>query len=397
VSALAALGLLLAAQAPAPAGDTPRMAQPVPQLSPDDGRTVFAKAIRWIVEQQDPSGAWGHDKVGSLWELNYSKASFHAWQYAGSALCCQTLLVADETPQVLEARKRGLEWLATSPIAKRGNHWDVDSTWAALYGFQCMVQAASHPYYASSEWQSKLRARGEELYEYLEKHQDPAGGWGYYEGPVVSRRPTWSTSFSTACVIPFLLDAERLGWKIDPAVRARAVEYVRRCRLPNGAVSYSFDPIPRRLVGESIDDVKGSLGRIQIANWALVRAGEKTVTPDRLRWGLEQFFEHHKFLDVAYQRPVPHEAYYANAGYFYFFGHYYAARVVQELPEAEQEAWHRKLRGEIAKVQRTDGSMADFIGSFYSWTYATSFGAMTIALGLHPERFHRPAAPNAPR
>jgi hypothetical protein len=198
-------------------------------------------------------------------------------------------------------------------------------------------------------------------------------------------------------VIPFLLDAERLGWKIDPAVRARAVEYVRRCRLPNGAVSYSFDPIPRRLVGESIDDVKGSLGRIQIANWALVRAGEKTVTPDRLRWGLEQFFEHHKFLDVAYQRPVPHEAYYANAGYFYFFGHYYAARVVQELPEAEQEAWHRKLRGEIAKVQRTDGSMADFIGSFYSWTYATSFGAMTIALGLHPERFHRPAAPNAPR
>ena len=395
--ALAALGLACLAQAPAAGSETSRMAQPAPQLSPDDGRTLFSKAIRWILDNQDSSGAWGHDNVGSLFELNYSKASFHAWQYAGTALCCQTLLVADETPEVVAARSKAIDWLTQSRIAKRGNDWDVDSTWAALYGFQCMVQAASHPHYSAAAWQSKLRARGEELYEYLEKHQEPTGGWGYYEGPVVSRRPTWATSFSTACVIPFLIDAERLGWKSDPAVRERAVDYVRRCRLPNGAVAYDLTPIPRALAGGGINDVKGSLGRIQIANWALSEAGEKTVTPDRLRWGLEQFFEHHKFLDVAYQRPIPHEAYYANAGYFYFFGHYYAARVVQELPEAEQEAWHRRLRGEIAKVQRSDGSMADFIGSFYSWSYATSFGAMTLALGLHPERFHRPKAQKTAR
>ena len=36
----------------------------------------------------------------------------------------------------------------------------------------------------------------------------------------------------------------------------------------------------------------------------------------------------------------------------------------------------------------------DFIGSFYSWTYATSFAVMTLEPGLHPERFERaqPAA-----
>jgi Prenyltransferase and squalene oxidase repeat len=374
------------------AGEGPRLAQPAPILSADDGRSSFSRAVGWMLSTQDAQGAWGHDKVGSLWELNYSKASFYAWQYAGNALCCQTLMVADETPQVLGALERGLDWLLKSPVAKRGSDWDIDSTWAALYGFQCMVQAASHPRYQSAAWQEKLRARGEELYAYLEEHQEPSGGWGYYEGAVTSRRPTWATSFATAGVVPFLIDAERLGWKIDAAVRARAVEYVRRCRLPSGAFAYDLTPIPRGMSGGGINDIKGSLGRIQIGHWALVRAGEKTITADRLRWGLEQFFEHHKFLDVAYQRPIPHEAYYANAGYFYFFGHYYAARVVAELPEAEQEAWHKRLRGEIAKVQRSDGSMADFIGSFYSWTYGTSFGALTLALGLYPERFHRPPA-----
>jgi hypothetical protein len=162
--------------------------------------------------------------------------------------------------------------------------------------------------------------------------------------------------------------------------------------LPNGAYEYDLRPIPRINGGEHINDVKGSLGRIQTCNWALHEAGVKTVTVDKIRQGIAWFFEHHKFLDVARLRPIPHEAYYANAGYFYFFGHYHVARAINALPEAEREAWHKKLRAHLVKAQWADGSSVDFVGSFYVYTASTSFSVLALEAGLHPERFERKGA-----
>jgi hypothetical protein len=246
-----------------------------------------------------------------------------------------------------------------------------------------LVDAAQDPRFQEKKWRARIDARGQEYAEHLLANQDPYGGWGYYEGPVVSRRPTWSTSFSTALVIPALVTAKAdLGWAIDEAMTKRAVEYVRNCALPNGAYSYSFTPIPGLNGGEHINDVKGSLSRIQVCNLARRRAGDPRVTDEKIRAGLEQFFEHHRFLALARSTSIPHESWYRNAGYFYFFGHYFAARVINELPVAEREAWHAKLRAKLVPVQGSDGSSIDFVGSFYSWTYATSFSTMALQLGL---------------
>jgi hypothetical protein len=85
-------------------------------------------------------------------------------------------------------------------------------------------------------------------------------------------------------------------------------------------------------------------------------------------------------------RPVPHEAYYANAGYFYHFGHYYAALAIEELPAAEREAWHAKLRPHLAKCQYDDGSTGDFLHSRYDILASTAYMALALDLGLPPER-----------
>ena len=99
-------------------------------------------------------------------------------------------------------------------------------------------------------------------------------------------------------MVPALIDAQALGWPIDDKVRDAAVEYVRKCALPNGAFSYDLTPVPRAMTGEGINDVKGSLGRIQVCNWALRRAGVAAVDDAHVRMGLEQFFEYHKFLEM---------------------------------------------------------------------------------------------------
>ena len=81
-------------------------------------------------------------------------------------------------------------------------------------------------------------------------------------------------------------------------------------------------------------------------------------------------------------RPIPHEAYYANAGYFYYFGHYYCARAIECLPEAKRAEWHAKLRPQILKTMRPDGSMCDFLGQRYLVIADTAFGALTLEIGL---------------
>ncbi|MFN0008811.1 MAG: prenyltransferase/squalene oxidase repeat-containing protein [Planctomycetota bacterium] len=380
---IGALLLACAVQDPAP---RPAAAQP-PKAAPvvatgDEARTSISKAVGFLLARQNPDGSWGTSTVESLFEINYSNASFYAWKMAGGALCTMALMAAEETPARRDALERSMNWLVENPIPKRGNDWDIDNTWTSLYGFNAMVMAAKDPRFQNETWSKKIKERGIGFYQYLAAVQEPAGGWGYYEGPAISRRPTWSTSFSTACVIPSLLDAKGLGWPIDQKVIDRAVRYVQMCALPSGAYTYDHDPVPRLTGGEGINEIKGSLGRIQICGWARRRAADPKVTDDRIRWGLEQFFKHHRFLDVARLMPVPHESWYANAGYFYYFGHYHAALAINQLPEGEREAWHAQLRRELVKTQWEDGASQDFPGSFYNVTYATSFSILALAAGL---------------
>ncbi|MBL8863314.1 MAG: terpene cyclase/mutase family protein [Planctomycetes bacterium] len=397
--------LLLAASAPqsgeagtaSPAG-RPATARPrpaaddLPQEAPlgaDEARSALNRALSWIVSQQNPDGSWGTSTVESLHELGYSHASFYAWKLAGGAISTLALLGAEETPERRAALDRAVEYVLAAERPRRGNRWDVDNNWTALYVTILLERLGRDPRFQVEPWKARVASRAAEYLQHLLEQQDPLGGWGYYEGVVVSRRPTWSTSFSTACVIPALVGARELGWPVDAGMLARAVEYVRRCALPNGAYEYDLRPVPRLTGGESINDVKGSLGRIQVCNWARRVAGDPQAGLDRLRRGLEQFFEHHRFLDVARMRPIPHEAYYANAGYFYFFGHYYASQVVELLPEEEREAWHGRLRAEIVKAQGAAGQFIDFVGSFYSYTYATGFAALTLQAGLAGQRLAR--------
>jgi hypothetical protein len=174
----------------------------------------------------------------------------------------------------------------------------------------------------------------------------------------------------------------QLGWAQDPETAARAARYIQKCRLPNGAYEYDLNPIPRVRGGEEINNVRGSLGRIQACNWALAQFGDASVTTEVVRDGVKLFFEHHKFLAVACMRPIPHEAYYANAGYFFYFGHFYCSQTIEMLPAEEREPFREQLREKLLLTQRKDGSFCDFQSTSYMTTSSTAFSAMALLAGL---------------
>ena len=345
-------------------------------------RVSLDRALQWFVTTQNADGSWASPVIEGLIDSGYSVATFYDWQLAAHALALMTLLECEETPARRAALEKGLRWFTTTRLPKRGSHWDNDTIWAALYGTVLSVRAVQDPRFQDPGWKEPLERRGRALLDILVRNQVPAGGWGYYDDPPYSRRPKWGTSFSTALVLPSIRKALELGWIDDRKILKRGLAYVRRCRLPNGAYEYDLNPVPRAPAGEHINKVKGSLGRIQVCNWSLFACGEDSVSEDTIRTGLEALFRDHRFLDIARMRPVPHEAYYRNAGYFYLFGHYYAAKAIALLPEAERESWHARLRPHVVKTQRADGSFCDFLGQRYLVVAGTAYASLILNLGL---------------
>ena len=385
LSALAVVLPLLLQTPEAPAKSSPQAPQPdkpVPEgLGPDEARSSIQLSSRWLLTNQHPDGSWGTGANDSVQFDGFSIETYYDFQLAANALAFCALASLDETPERHAALDKSLGWLLTTRLPKRGNNWDVDCTWPAVYGLQAMVVAGRDARFAKGETKAKVEARGLEFFALLEHNQEPKGGWGYYEGPAVSKRPTWSTSFTTSAGLVAILGAQKLGWKVDPKVASRAANYLDECKLPTGAYTYDHAPVPW-VGGESINDVKGSLGRMQAANLALRRAGDKSITDERIRKALGDFFEEHKFLDVGRMRPIPHEAYYFVAAYFYFFGHCYCGQVINELPEAERESWHKKLRAHVIKVQWKDGSSIDFPNMSCMQIAGTAFSILALQAGV---------------
>ena len=187
--------------------------------------------------------------------------------------------------------------------------------------------------------------RARRFLDVLLKHQAATGGWAYYDDPF-DRQPTGHSR--TALVLPCSLRLDVWASRSRSLIERAAV----RERCASAAYTYDLDPIPRVRGVEHINLIEGSLGRTQVANWARRCLGDHRVTDDVIREGLDALFRHHGYLDHVRLRPVPHEGFHANAGYFYFFAHYYAARAINLLPSDEREVWHARLRPHLAKTQR---------------------------------------------
>lgn len=387
--AAAALACFLALGAAGATGQQPEAPAAVPQKPPaprldtrDAALAGIDRALQFFVTTQNPDGSWGSTSCETTMEMVFAVETHYAWSVAAHGLATMALLRAKETPERRKALDKAVRWLCNCRMTQRGSNWDNDAVWGWLYGTVAMTDIAQDPRFSTDEWRAPVGHRGREFAGWLAKNQEPLGGFGYYDDPPYTRRPKWGTSFSTSSVLPALGIAMQLGWLDNGETRDRAASYIRRCRLPNGAYEYDLSPVPRMNGGEHINDVKGSLGRIQACNWALRRSGDPSITDAMLEKGLEQFFEHHRFLAVARMRPVPHEAYYLNAGYFFYFGHYYCGLAIELLPADKRERFRTQLRQKVLETQRADGSYCDFLGSSYMVTSSTAFATMALQAGL---------------
>ena len=66
------------------------------------------------------------------------------------------------------------------------------------------------------------------------------------------------------------------------------------------------------------------------------------------------------------------------AGYFYYFGHYYAAVSLAQLPESDQGPYKPLLAKLMLDRQEKNGSWWDYPLYNYHQQYGTAFALLTI-------------------
>ncbi|NUQ63770.1 MAG: hypothetical protein HUU20_14940, partial [Pirellulales bacterium] len=208
------------------------------------------------------------------------------------------------------------------------------------------------------------------------------GGWCYYDFNAHTQKPSGSSiPFVSATVLVALKEAEKIGIDVPDRLVQRAVDSIHRQRKPD--FSYLYGEYFRWQPMYSINRPGGSLGRSQACNFATRIWGDEAVTDDVLITWLDRLFARNLWLDIARKRPVPHESWFAVAAYFFYYGHYYAARCIELLEPGQQQRYQDLLTAVLLPLQEKDGSWWDFPFYDYHQQYGTAFALMALVRCRH--------------
>lgn len=337
------------------------------------------RGIEFLLKTQHKDGFWGSANSTRPGEVTAPiPGAHHAFKAAVTAMCISALIESGRNdPRAVQAVDRAEGWLLENLARVRRATPEVAyNVWTHGYAIQALVRLRG-----LKKEDAARRQRIDDLIRHqigmLERYEVISGGWCYYDFGAKTQKPSWSTlSFVTAAVMVALHEAREAGIEVPQKLIDRAADSIRRQRKPDFSVYYgshhTFKPMGL------INRPCGSLGRSQACNIAMRLWGDALVTDDVMKTWLDRLFARQLWLEIGRKRPVPHEAWAKVAGYFFYFGHYYAALCIENLPESERAPFQDQLAKVLLNVQESDGSWWDFPLFDYHKAYGTAFALMSL-------------------
>jgi hypothetical protein len=357
-------------------GPTPKPITPPTQEQVQSG---IDRGVAFLLKTQNKDGSWGNPT--NTKDLNiyaHVPGSHQAFRAAVTALCISAIIETkppgDEAKQALE---RAEAWLIENlPKVRRQDAILLYNVWAHSYGIQALVRM--HDRLPNDKQRlEKIRALIKEQIGFMERYECVDGGWGYYDFDYGTQRPgASSTSFVTATALLAFADAKTVGvYAPEPMVK-RAVASIQRQRKND--FSYIYGEYLKNKPMRDINQPGGSLGRSQACNLALRVYGEKRVSDHVLKVWLDRLIARNDWLGIGRKRPVPHESWFQVAGYFYYYGHYYAALCIEQLPKEDRPHFQEHIAKLMLDLQEKDGSWWDYPLYDYHQQYGTALTLMTL-------------------
>jgi hypothetical protein len=351
---------------------------PMP-VSPTRLESAIRRGIDFLLKDQNKDGSWGSPtRTKNLNIYAPVPGAHHAFQTAVTSLCVSALIEVDDGSEAVhQAIERGEKFLFENlPLARRATADAIYNVWTHGYGIQALVHMHNRlP--GDKERQRKIKEMIREQYQLLGRYETVEGGWGYYDFGAGTQRPdASSTSFVDAAVLIELHNAKAVGVEPPEKVTRRAIESLESQRLPNFCYLYGTYLKERPVMG--INRPGGSLGRSQACNLALRLWGSKVITDKVITTWLDRLISRQGWLDMGRKRPIPHESHMQVAGYFYYFGHYYGALCMLQLPKEERAFYQDHLAHILMERQEADGTWWDFPLYNYHQQYGTAFALMSL-------------------
>ena len=336
---------------------------------------AITRGVDFLIGHQNKDGSFGTAQRTKGLNIYAPLPDAHqAFLMGSSALALHGLLESRDTrPGTLKAIENGEVWLLkTLPNTKNYHRSATINIWAHAYGLRALASLYRH--HNDPAKRSEYKRQAELQIAKLVGQEDINRGWGYYDfDDLKTAKPSGLImSFTTATCMLSMHDASAtMGITLPPRILKRGVKVLQMMRNPDFTYAYSYGHRwkPRSLINRPA----GSLGRSQACNAALRKFGDETVTDKVLHTWLQRLFDRQGWLDHGRKRPIPHEAPAAVAGYFYYYGHYYASECIHILPEKERGQYQGRLAKLMIDRQEKNGSWWDYPLYNYHYAYGTGY------------------------
>ncbi len=337
------------------------------------------RGVAYLVKAQHEDGSWG--SATRTKDLNIyapTPGAHHAFRAAVTALCISALIdVAAEKPECRSAIERGESWLLDHlKRLRRANGDALYNVWGHAYGIEALVRL--HRFHAAdAEKRPPLVDEIRHQIELLGRYESLKGGWGYYDFHMHLQKPTSDpNSFTTATVLYAAYQAQSIGIEVPQRLIDRGLDVIRRQQRPD--LGYLYGEDFRVAPGDEINQPGGSVGRSQVCNLVLRLYNDPSVSDAALVAWSKRLFARRLWLDIGRKRPIPHESWYSVAGYFFYYGHYYAAHCIDLMPGEHQTELRQQLAHVLLSLQEKDGTWWDYPLYDYHQPYGTSFALMAL-------------------
>jgi len=357
---------------------------PVPTPKPEAIDEAIQRGVEFLVARQNKDGSWGSARnTKGLNIYAPVPGAHHAFRAAVTSLAISALVeTRSDDPKVLQSLDRGEAWLIEHLAeVRRANPEAIYNNWAHAYSIQALVRMFNR-HADDAKLRKKIRELVDLQLDLLQRYECVDGGWCYYDFEAHTKKPSGSTiSFVTATVLVALDEAKQVGVEIPEKLIQRAKDSIRRQRNPD--FSYCYGEYLKYTPRRGINRPGGSLGRSQACSLAMRLWGDEAVTDEVLTTWLDRLFARNLWLDIGRKRPIPHESWFQVAGYFFYYGHYYAARCIEQLKPSERPRHQDQLAQVLLGFQEKDGSWWDYPFYDYHQQYGTALAIMSLVRCRH--------------